>query len=72
MADDVALRRWAIEQSIALHGPSGMTVDKIIAEAKTILAWVQPETTINVVMTTGEMRVQREEHFTGDASNDQS
>jgi hypothetical protein len=54
MGDDVALRRWAIEQSIALHGPSGMTVDKIISEAKTLLAWVQPQPSIEVIIPKAE------------------
>ncbi len=35
-----AVRRWAVEQAITLHGQHGATTDKVLVEAGTILAFV--------------------------------
>jgi hypothetical protein len=34
------MRRWAIEQVIAHHKGSGLTMDRIIAEAESLIAYV--------------------------------
>jgi len=37
------LRGWAVEQAIKLHGPNGVTTDKIVAEARALLKFVGEE-----------------------------
>lgn len=34
-------RRWAIEEAIKLHGANGSTVDYILRDAETLMAWVE-------------------------------
>lgn len=37
---DKELRKWAIEQAIKLHGANGVTTEKALAEARTLLEFV--------------------------------
>lgn len=38
------LRAWAVEQAIKLHGPNGVTTDRVVAEAMALLGFVnEPE-----------------------------
>lgn len=41
--DRTAILRWAVEQAVALHSRSGVTTDVLLAEARKIADFAEPE-----------------------------